>query len=54
MRFHTAVNSFCFSAAINEEIKVYKTALNQYRPYLSLSDAFRAFQILYRKKFFQK
>ena len=53
MRFHTAVNSFCFSAAINEEIKVYKTALNQYRPYLSLNDAFKLFKFCIEKDFFK-
>ena len=53
MRFHTAVNSFCFSAAINEDIKVYKTALNQYRPYLTLNDAFKLFKFCIEKKFFK-
>lgn len=53
MRFHTAVNSFCLSAAINEEIKVYKTALNQYRPYLSLKDAFKLFKFCIEKNFFK-
>ena len=53
MRFHTAVNSFCFSAAINEEIKVYKTALNQFRPYLSLDDAFKLFKFCIEKNFFK-
>ena len=41
IRFHTAVNKFCLNAAINENITVYKTALHQYRPYLSLKDAFK-------------
>ena len=36
MRFHTAVNKFCLNASLNCDITVYKTALNQYRPYLSL------------------
>jgi nucleoside-diphosphate-sugar epimerase len=45
IRFHTAVNSFCLNAAIGEKIKVYKTALHQYRPYLSLEDAFKLFKI---------
>jgi nucleoside-diphosphate-sugar epimerase len=53
MRFHSSVNSFCFSAAINVEIKVYKTALNQYRPYLSLNDAFKLFKFCIEKKFFK-
>ena len=52
IRFHTAVNKFCFNASINEPIEVYKTALNQYRPYLSLSDAFRVFQFCIEKNFF--
>ena len=44
MRFHTAVNRFCLDASLNRNINVYKTALNQYRPYLSLSDAFKIFK----------
>ena len=53
MRFHTAVNSFCLSAALNKKIKIYKTALNQYRPYLSLSDAFKVFKFCIEKNFFE-
>ncbi len=44
MRFHTAINKFCLNAALNEKIHIYKTAFNQYRPYLSLRDAFRIFK----------
>ena len=39
MRFHTAVNKFCWQAALKEPITVWKTAMDQYRPYLALSDA---------------
>ena len=39
MRFHTAVNKFCWDASFNGSISVWKTALNQYRPYLDLKDA---------------
>ncbi len=53
IRFHTAVNKFCFNAAINESINVYKTALNQFRPYLSLSDAFKVFKFCIEKDFFK-
>jgi len=53
IRFHTAVNKFCLNAAINENIYVYKTALNQYRPYLSLSDAFKVFKFCIEKDFFE-
>ena len=41
MRFHTAVNKFCLNASLNDDITVYKTALNQYRPYLSLVEILR-------------
>ena len=52
IRFHTAVNKFCLNAAINENIYVYKTALNQYRPYLSLKDAFKTFKFCIENDFF--
>ena len=53
IRFHTAVNKFCLNAAISENICVYKTALNQYRPYLSLKDAFKVFKFCIEKNFFR-
>ena len=53
IRFHTAVNKFCFNAALNKNITVYKTALYQYRPYLSLSDAFKVFKFCIEKNFFK-
>ena len=53
IRFHTAVNKFCLNASINENIFVYKTALNQYRPYLSLNDAFKVFKFCIEKDFFK-
>jgi len=54
MRFHTAVNKFCLNASINESITVYKTALHQYRPYLSVKDAFKAFKFCIEKNFFDR
>ena len=53
IRFHTAVNKFCFNAALNKNITVYKTALHQYRPYLSLSDAFKVFKFCIDNNFFK-
>ena len=53
IRFHTAVNKFCLNAAINENIQVYKTALNQFRPYLSLDDAFKVFKFTIENNFFK-
>ena len=53
IRFHTAVNKFCFNAALGENITVYKTALHQYRPYLSVRDAFKVFKFCIEKDFFK-
>ena len=53
IRFHTAVNKFCFNVSVNESINVYKTALNQYRPYLSLRDAFKVFKFSIENDFFK-
>lgn len=53
MRFHTAVNKFCYNASIGEPITVYKTALNQFRPYLSLKDAFKVFKFTIDKDLFK-
>ena len=54
IRFHTAVNKFCLNAAIDQNITVYKTALNQYRPYLSVKDAFKTFKFCIEKNFFKR
>ncbi len=53
MRFHTAVNKFCLNAALNQNIQIYKTAYDQYRPYLSLKDAFRVFKFCIEKNIFK-
>jgi UDP-glucose 4-epimerase len=42
MRFHTAVNKFCWQAVTGQPLTVWKTAYEQLRPYLDLSDAVRA------------
>ena len=44
MRFHTAVNKFCWQAVMNQPISVWKTAYDQKRPYLELKDASNAFK----------
>ena len=54
MRFHTAINKFCLNASIKESITVYKTALYQYRPYLSVKDAFKTFKFCIEKNFFDR
>ena len=42
MRFHTAVNKFCWQASMGQAITVWKTAYDQKRPYLDISDACNA------------
>ena len=50
MRFHTAVNKFCMQAYLNHPLNVWKTALNQFRPYLSIRDSFKALSFFLIKK----
>ena len=52
MRFHTAINKFCFNAAMNTGIPVWSTALNQYRPYLTLSDSLKALNFIIKSDLF--
>ena len=44
MRFHTAVNKFIWQAITHQPLTVWRTAMNQLRPYLSLSDCIRAIE----------
>jgi len=39
MRFHTAVNKFCWQAVFGEPLQIWRTAYYQKRPYLELLDA---------------
>ena len=52
MRFHTAVNKFCWQAAIGQPITVWSTAYDQKRPYLDLFDASRAIAFIIEKDIF--
>jgi UDP-glucose 4-epimerase len=42
MRFHTAINKFCWQAVMGLPITVWRTAWEQNRPYLELGDAVNA------------
>jgi nucleoside-diphosphate-sugar epimerase len=48
MRFHTAVNQFCWRAVTGQPIEVWRTASHQFRPYLDLADAVRAMIFMVR------
>lgn len=52
MRFHTAVNKFCWQAAMGLPITVWSTAYDQKRPYLDLGDACRALAHIIRNELF--
>ena len=52
IRFHTAVNKFCFQAAWNEPLTVWKTAYHQVRPYLDIDDSSRAIIHLIKEDIF--
>jgi len=52
MRFHTAVNKFCWQAVMGKAITVWSTALDQQRPYLDLLDASRAIAFIIRNDLF--
>lgn len=42
MRYHTAVNKFCWQAVMREPLSIWKSAYDQKRPYLDLADAISA------------
>ncbi|MDP1695376.1 MAG: SDR family oxidoreductase [archaeon] len=46
MRFHTAINKFCYLAALRKPLTIWDTALHSKRPYLGLDDAINAFMFL--------
>jgi len=54
MRFHTAVNKFCLDATLGDVIFIWKGVFNQYRPYLSLNDAFKVIKFIINKNYFDK
>lgn len=52
MRFHTAINKFCWQASFDQEITVWETAYDQVRPYLGINDATRAISFILRYNHF--
>ena len=53
MRFHTAINKFCWQAVLGQPLTVWKTALNQKRPYLGINDAVNSIKFFINKEIFQ-
>ena len=54
IRFHTAVNKFCWQAATGQPITVWRTALNQKRPYLDLADGVEALKFAISRDLFDR
>ena len=52
MRFHTAVNKFCWQAVMRLPLTVWRTAYEQKRPYLDLDDAVRSIAFILEKNLF--
>lgn len=54
MRFHTAVNKFCWQAVMGQPISVWRTALHQKRPYLALDEASEALKFIIVNRLFDR
>lgn len=52
MRYHTAVNKFCWQAAMKQPLAIWKSAYDQKRPYLDLADAIRAIAFVIKQDLF--
>lgn len=54
MRFHTAINKFIWQACQDVPLTVWRTALQQQRPYLDLCDATGVLGFILRKQLFDR
>ena len=54
IRFHTAINKFCWQAVMGQPLTIWQTALNQKRPYLVLSDAVEALIFIMKNDLFDQ
>ena len=52
MRFHTAINKFCWQAVMGQPITIWSTAFDQQRPYLDLIDASQAIAFIIENDLF--
>lgn len=54
MRFHTAINKFCWQAVMGQPVTVWRTALHQNRPYLEVGDAVGAIKFIIEKRLYDR
>ncbi len=52
MRYHTAINKFCWQAVMGQPLGIWRTAYEQKRPYLDLADAIRAIAFVIKQDLF--
>jgi nucleoside-diphosphate-sugar epimerase len=52
MRYHTAVNKFCWQAVMKQPLSIWRSAYDQKRPYLDLIDAIRAIAFVVKQDLF--
>jgi UDP-glucose 4-epimerase len=52
MRFHTAVNKFCWQAVMRQPLTIWRTALHQHRPYLDVGDAVDAIKFIIEREIY--
>jgi nucleoside-diphosphate-sugar epimerase len=52
MRFHTAVNKFCWQAVMGQPLTIWRTALHQHRPYLDVGDAVEAIKFIIERELY--
>lgn len=52
IRFHTAVNKFCYQACLNKPLTVWKKLYEKKRPYLTLNDCIRSIIFVIETKIF--
>ena len=49
MRFHTAINKFCYQAALNRSLTIWRQNIGHLRPYLGLRDAMASIEMAITK-----
>ena len=52
MRFHTAINKFCFYTILGKPLPIWQSMMNKPRPYLCLRDAFKVIKFTIENNFF--
>lgn len=52
IRFHTAVNKFCYQASLKKPLTLWKKFYKKKRPYLTLKDCFKTINLVIKKNIF--